>query len=103
MTDEEYRRLSKSEIEQGMKSLKRWTLVKGKLHRDLTFKSFEDAVSFMMRSSLEISRLNHHPEWFNVYNQVKIDLITHDVGGISNYDLVLAKKLDGLASSFRAK
>lgn len=103
MAEGEYRRLSKSEIEQGMKSLKQWHLVKGKLHRDLTFKSFDDAISFMMRSSLEISKLNHHPEWFNVYNQVKIDLITHDVSGISNYDLTLAKKLESIASAFNAR
>ena len=103
MTEETYRKLSKSEIEQQMTGLKRWILIKGKLHRELSFKSFEDAISFMVRASLEISRLNHHPEWFNVYNQVRIDLVTHDVGGISNYDLILAKKLDGLASRFRAK
>ena len=103
MTEETYRKLSKSEIERQMTGLKRWRLIKGKLHRELGFKSFEDAISFMVRASLEISRLNHHPEWFNVYNQVRIDLVTHDVGGISNYDLILAKKLDGLASRFRAK
>lgn len=103
MTEEAYRRLSKSEIERQMAGLKGWRLIKGKLHRELSFKSFEDAISFMVRASLEISRLNHHPEWFNVYNQVRIDLVTHDVGGISNYDLILAKKLDGVASRFRAK
>lgn len=103
MKEEAYRRLSKKEIEREMMGLKHWKLVRGKLHRDLTFRSFEDAISFMTRSSFEISRLNHHPEWFNVYNQVKIDLVTHDVGGISNYDFKLAKELDHLVAYFRAE
>ena len=74
MADEEYRKLSDAEIREEMKALKKWKLEKGKLHRELEFRNFEDAISFMMRSSLEIVKLDHHPEWFNVYNKVKIDL-----------------------------
>ena len=103
MADEDYRKLSDSEIREEMNSLKEWKLEKGKLHRDLEFQTFEDAISFMVRSSLEIVKLDHHPEWFNVYNRVRIDLVTHDVGGISQYDFILAKKLDSLAKKHRAK
>jgi len=103
MSSEEYRKLTKSEVSKNLIDLKKWKLVVGKLHREYKFKSFEDAVAFMVRSSLEISKLDHHPEWFNVYNTVKIDLVTHDVDGISNYDFILAKKLEKIASSFGAR
>jgi 4a-hydroxytetrahydrobiopterin dehydratase len=101
MTDEDYRKLSKSEVTENVKRLRGWKLVKGKLHREFEFKTFEDAISFMIRASLEIAKLDHHPEWFNVYNQVRVDLVTHDVGGISQYDFILAKKLSDIASMFR--
>jgi 4a-hydroxytetrahydrobiopterin dehydratase len=100
MADEDYRKLSESDIAKRVKSLKGWKVVKGKLHRDFEFKTFEDAISFMIRASLEIVKLDHHPEWFNVYNQVRIDLVTHDVGGISQYDFILAKKLSDIAHVF---
>jgi 4a-hydroxytetrahydrobiopterin dehydratase len=103
MSNDEYRKLSRSEINKNLLGLKKWKLAKGKLHRELKFRSFEDAVAFMVRSSLEIAKLDHHPEWFNVYNIVKIDLVTHDVSGISNYDFILAKKLEELASFFKAR
>ena len=97
MIDEEYRKYSASEIRDEMKSLESWKIVDGKLHRELEFRTFDDAISFMMRSALEITKLDHHPEWFNVYTSVKIDLVTHDLGGISGYDFILAKKLDHIA------
>jgi len=103
MTDEQYRRYSASEIREEMTNLKNWKLVDGKLHRELEFRTFDDAISFMMRSALEITKLDHHPEWYNVYTRVKIDLVTHDLGGISGYDFILAKKLDQLAKIFKAK
>jgi 4a-hydroxytetrahydrobiopterin dehydratase len=103
MSDEDYRKLSDSEIREQMKGLGTWKLAKGKLHRELEFPSFEDAISYMVRASLEIAKLDHHPEWFNVYNQMKIDLMTHDVNGISQYDFILAKKLEGLSKKFKAK
>jgi 4a-hydroxytetrahydrobiopterin dehydratase len=103
MADEDYRKLSDSDVKEQMKQLDDWKLEKGKLHRDLEFQSFEDAIAFMVRCSLEVVKLDHHPEWFNVYNKVRIDLVTHDVGGISQYDFLLAKKLDSLAKKYRAK
>jgi 4a-hydroxytetrahydrobiopterin dehydratase len=97
--EDEYRKLSNSEIKKGLSELKKWKLQKGKLHREIDFKNFEDAISFVLRTSLEIEKLDHHPEWFNVYNHVSINLTTHDVGGISNYDFMLAKKIDGVAKA----
>jgi 4a-hydroxytetrahydrobiopterin dehydratase len=103
MAEEDYRKLTDAEISEELKTFDNWKLEKGKLHRELVFQNFEDAISFMVRSSLEIVKLDHHPEWYNVYNKVKIDLVTHDVGGISQYDFLLAKKLDAISKKFRAK
>ena len=101
--DKEWRKYSSSEIRDNLAKLKNWKLEKGKLHRDLELQSFEDAVAFMVRASLEISKLDHHPEWFNVYNQVRIDLTTHELGGITGYDFMLARKLEALAKAFHTK
>jgi len=103
MSGEEYLKLSRTEIARNLQSIRKWKLLRGKLHREYKFKSFEDAISFMSRSSLEIVKLDHHPEWFNVYNTVIVDLVTHDVSGISNYDFILAKKLEKIASVFHAR
>ena len=103
MSSEDYKKLSKSEVSRNLLGLKKWEVARGKLHREYRFKSFEDAIAFLLRSSLEIAKLDHHPEWFNVYNVVKIDLVTHDVDGISNYDFILARKLEKIASLFKAQ
>ena len=103
MSDSEYRKLSKSEIKEESAKLKQWRIVKGKLHREIDFMSFDDAMSFFMRASLEITKMDHHPEWFNVYNHVSIDLVTHDVGGLSNYDFKLARSLDRIISRYKTK
>lgn len=98
----EYQKLSRQEVSEHLRGLKRWKLLHGKLHREYGFGSFEDAVAFIVRSSLEVAKLDHHPEWFNVYDRVVIDLVTHDVGGVSNYDFILARKLESIASQFGA-
>lgn len=103
MSAEEYHKLTRKEVSSSLRRLNRWRLSHGKLHREYTFRTFEDAISFMLRSSLEIAKLDHHPEWFNVYNKVAVDLVTHDVGGISNYDFILSRRIETIASSFGAK
>ena len=92
-------KLSQQQITEGLKSLKGWSLLDGKLHREFTFKDFVQAFSFMSSVALIAERMNHHPEWFNVYNRVVIDLSTHDVGGISSLDFDFASKVDGLSRS----
>ena len=101
--EEDYRKYSRKEIKEEMAKLDGWKLVKGKLHREIDFESFEDAMSFMGRAAMEVAKLDHHPEWFNVYNTVRIDLITHDVNGLSNYDFRLARILNGLLTKYRQK
>ncbi|HZW56158.1 MAG TPA: 4a-hydroxytetrahydrobiopterin dehydratase [Nitrososphaerales archaeon] len=100
---EEYRKLSRNEINAELPKVKGWSIERGKLHREIKFASFEDAMSFMVRASLEVAKLDHHPEWFNVYNTVKIDLVTHDVDGISNYDFKLALILNRILSNYKVK
>jgi len=95
---EEYRKLSDSEIKNELSKLKGWTIVNGKLNRTFEFADFNEAFGFMTRVAMEVEKLNHHPEWFNVYNRVKIELVTHDVGGISNFDFKLANIINRIAA-----
>lgn len=94
---EEYRKLSENEIKDEMAKLKGWKIVDGKLNRTFEFADFNEAFGFMTRVAMEVEKLNHHPEWFNVYNRVKIELVTHDVGGLSNFDFKLAHVINRIA------
>jgi 4a-hydroxytetrahydrobiopterin dehydratase len=89
-------RLSQAEIEQELKNLPGWKIVNEKLHKEFQFESFNQAFGFMTRSAMEIEKMNHHPEWFNVYNRITIELTTHDAGGITKNDVNLAKILNSL-------
>ncbi|MFB5606428.1 MAG: 4a-hydroxytetrahydrobiopterin dehydratase [Nitrosarchaeum sp.] len=89
-------RLSQAEIEQELKNLPGWKIVNEKLHKEFQFESFNQAFGFMTRSAMEIEKMNHHPEWFNVYNKITIELTTHDAGGITKNDVNLAKILNSL-------
>ena len=89
-------RLSQMDIEEELKSLPGWSVVNGKLHREIQFDSFSQAFGFMTRAAMEIEKMNHHPEWFNVYNKITVDLMTHDAGGITENDINLAKTLNSL-------
>ena len=87
-------KLSDDEIQESLKELNGWSIQNGKLHKELEFTDFGGAWQFMSIAVTEIEKMNHHPEWFNVYNKLVIDLMTHDVGGISQNDINLAKYLD---------
>jgi len=71
-----------------------WKIEDEKLTKTFKFKNFIQAFAFMTQSALYAEKKNHHPEWFNVYNKVDIQLITHDVAGISFKDFDLAKKME---------
>lgn len=90
------RMLTPEEITEEQKSLKGWSVENGKLHKVFEFESFNQAFGFMARASMEIEKMNHHPEWCNVYNRITIDLTTHDAGGITRNDTDLARILDSL-------
>ena len=87
-------KLTDDEIQESLKELNGWSIQNGKLHKELEFTDFGGAWQFMSIAVTEIEKMNHHPEWFNVYNKLVIDLMTHDVGGISQNDINLAKYLD---------
>lgn len=90
-------RLSQEEIDEELKNLPGWSVVNEKLHREIEFESFNQAFGFMTRAAMEIEKMNHHPEWFNVYNRLTIELTTHDAGGITKNDINLARILNSLA------
>ncbi len=89
-------KLTETQIAEAVASLDGWELQDGKLHRQFEFKTFVEAWGFMSRVALLAEKMNHHPEWFNVWNTVRIDLSTHEVGGLSNFDVELAKKITAL-------
>jgi len=74
-----------------------WRISQGKLHKEFQFRDFVDAFGFMTRAALVAEAMNHHPEWFNVYAKVLVDLSTHDVGGITELDFALAARMETLA------
>jgi 4a-hydroxytetrahydrobiopterin dehydratase len=89
-------RLSEEQIKAELANLNGWSVKNGKLHKDFVFANFIDAFGFMSKASLHIEKMNHHPEWFNVYNKLSVDLTTHDAGGITQNDINLAKTLNSL-------
>ena len=86
--------LTSAEIESLATDLPGWSLVDGKLHRELSFADFSEAFGFMARVALAAEALGHHPEWSNVWNRVTLDLTTHDTGGLSNLDKELATRIN---------
>ncbi len=93
----ERKKLSDSEIQENLAQLSGWNIENGKLHKNFQFQSFVEAFGFMTKTALAAEAMNHHPEWFNVYNKVTVDLSTHDRGGISSWDFELAKKMEEFA------
>ena len=89
-------RLSEEQISEQLQDLTGWIIKDEKLHKDFEFDSFNEAFGFMTRAAMEIEKMNHHPEWFNVYNRLSVDLTTHDAGGITQNDIHLAKILNSL-------
>jgi 4a-hydroxytetrahydrobiopterin dehydratase len=77
-----------------------WTLTQGRdaITRTYVFRNFTEAWGFMSRAALWAEKLDHHPEWFNVYKRVEVTLTTHDAGGLTMRDITLAEKLDALAA-----
>ena len=90
-------KLTDTEIESKLAALTHWTHRGGKLHREYKFPDFVHAFGFMATAALAIEKMEHHPEWLNVYNRVTVDLTTHDAEGITQKDADLAKLLDETA------
>lgn len=95
----ERRLLGPSELDEAMLPLSGWEVRNGKLHREYVFASFPEAFAFMTAAALHANALDHHPDWSNAYTRVTVDLVTHDLGGISTRDVELAGSMERLASS----
>jgi len=89
-------KLSDDEIRARLAAHPAWSLEGGKLRRSVRFNSFVEAFGFISQLALWAEKLNHHPELYNSYNRVVIDLTTHDAGGITTRDFALAEKIDAL-------
>jgi 4a-hydroxytetrahydrobiopterin dehydratase len=89
-------KLSESEIDSRMAQVPKWRIEHGKLRRDFGFADFVAAFGFMTRVAMLAEKADHHPEWSNVYNKLRIELTTHDAGGISERDFALARQIDAL-------
>ena len=96
-------KLSKSEIAAALAKLPTWKVKSGKLHREYKFADFVAAFTFMSGAALVAQGMDHHPEWFNVWNVVRIDLATHDAGGITALDVKLAHVMEDLAGRQHGK
>lgn len=90
-------KLTDTTLAAAVDSLPGWTIRDGKLHREYEFPDFVHAFGFMATAAIAIEAMEHHPEWFNVWNRVVVDLTTHDAGGITAKDILLAGKLEELA------
>ena len=77
-----------------------WVYADQRIAKTFTFKNFDDAFGFMTRCVLDIVKLDHHPEWFNVYNKVHVELTTHSAGGVTEKDCELALLMDKIAAPF---
>ena len=93
-------KLSEDAIRGGLQDLEGWSLVDDKLHRELKFAGFVEAFGFMTSAALEAEKMNHHPEWCNVYSKVVVDLTTHEAGGITELDFKLAARMNEIAQAF---
>ncbi len=93
-------KLERSAIDGLLGELKGWTLddAAGSISKSFKFASFVEAFGFMAESALAAEKLNHHPEWFNVYSRVEVKLNTHDAGGLTELDFKLAKAMEKAAA-----
>ena len=96
------KKLGNKERAKAIKTLKDWKKTRGRdaIEKNFVFKDFIGAFSWMSRISLIAEKMDHHPEWFNVYNKVNVTLSTHDAGGVTELDIKLAKEMDKSARKY---
>ena len=93
-------RLSDDEIQAALQTLPGWEVKDGKLHKMFKFGSFAQALGWMVSAGVQADKMDHHPEWSNVYSRVTVDLVTHDLdNAISNLDVELARVMEKLAGA----
>jgi 4a-hydroxytetrahydrobiopterin dehydratase len=92
-------KLSEKGLATALKGLKGWSIVGGTLRREFEFKDFSEAFAFMTRVAMAAESANHHPDWSNSWNKVKIELVTHSAGGITPNDIDLAHNINKISHS----
>lgn len=95
-------KVTDAEIQKFINRYNSWSIVNYKLHREYVFSNFVEAFGFMTESALIAESSDHHPEWFNVYKKVIVDLTTHEAGGITERDLALAESMEKIATKKKA-
>jgi 4a-hydroxytetrahydrobiopterin dehydratase len=91
------KKMTDAEVAAAVTKLAGWSVQSGKLHREYKFPDFQHAIDFMVAAVPGIEKMNHHPEWANVYNRITVNLTTHDAGGITQHDFDLAALLEAVA------
>jgi 4a-hydroxytetrahydrobiopterin dehydratase len=89
---------TEQEVEEKLNEIQDWEYQDSAIHTSIEFKDFKDAFSVMTRIAFEAEKMNHHPDWSNVYNTLNISLSTHSEGGVTQKDFDLAKIIDSLVS-----
>jgi 4a-hydroxytetrahydrobiopterin dehydratase len=95
--------ISENELTAALNRLPQWAVHNGQLTRTFCFRDFVAAFGWMTQVALVAERLNHHPEWRNVWNRVEVALTTHDAGGITEQDVALAEAMEQLANPYLAR
>ncbi len=92
----ERRPLTPQQLDAALAGLPGWQARAGRLAREFRFADFSAAFGFMARVALLAEQMNHHPDWSNAYNRVTVELVTHDAGGITAFDVELARRISAL-------
>jgi len=94
-------KLSSDQVDEILSDLTGWQKVENRdaIAKTFKFKDFSEAFGWMVRAALQAEKMNHHPEWFNVWNRVEVTLTTHDAGGVTRLDLKLAAQMNVLAAA----
>ena len=95
----ERRKISREELDASLIELTGWEEVDGKLHKEFKFGSFAEAIGWMVSVAIYADKIDHHPNWSNVYSKVTVELWTHDLDALSTLDVALAKKMNMLAAA----
>ena len=94
------KKLTEDEIKLNLGKIANWKIESGKLHKLYKFKTFNQAFRFMTGVAMACEKMNHHPEWSNVYGNVDVKLTTHRVAGLTELDFQLAEKMDRIAGDY---
>lgn len=98
-----YTPLGDADLGAALAALPGWSVRDGKLHKSFRFPDFAGAIAFMVRSAFDAERLDHHPNWSNVYDRVEVVLWTHDAGGLTDRDVQLATAMQAHAAALMAE